>query len=65
MTGKDDNTAAPPSRNLKWLAFIPVAIFAVLAAIFAKGLTGGDRSTVPSVLIGKPARNSNFNRLKD
>jgi cytochrome c biogenesis protein CcmG/thiol:disulfide interchange protein DsbE len=34
---------------------LPIAIFAALAAIFAVGLRSGDRSTIPSVLIDKPA----------
>ena len=48
-----DQTPAKPIRT--WLAFAPVVIFAALAIVFAIGLTGGDRSTVPSVLIDKPA----------
>ncbi|HZT48463.1 MAG TPA: DsbE family thiol:disulfide interchange protein [Hyphomicrobiaceae bacterium] len=39
------------SRALVW----PLAIFAVLAAIFAFALKSGDPSRLPSALIGKPA----------
>jgi cytochrome c biogenesis protein CcmG, thiol:disulfide interchange protein DsbE len=39
------------SRALLW----PLAIFAVLAALFALALRSGDPSRLPSALIGKPA----------
>ena len=39
------------SRLLVW----PLAIFAVLAIVFALALTGGDPSRLPSALIGRPA----------
>lgn len=49
-----DQTPAAPSRRRLWLTALPVLVFAALAALFWKGLSG-DPSTIPSVLIGKPA----------
>jgi cytochrome c biogenesis protein CcmG, thiol:disulfide interchange protein DsbE len=50
-------TAAPktaaPRRKL--IAFLPLALFVALAALFFLRLGGGDPSRVPSVLIGRPA----------
>ena len=47
------STAAPPrrSRPLVW----PLAIFALLALLFALALRSGDPSRLPSALIGRPA----------
>ncbi len=53
MTDTDQTQPARPKRRL-WIAFAPIIIFAVLAAIFAKGLTNSDPSRIPSVLLGKP-----------
>ena len=51
----DEVENAPPEPHRKpWIAFAPVAIFAVLAIIFAVGLTNDDPRRVPSVLLGKP-----------
>lgn len=46
-------TTAPPhrSRVLVW----PLAIFALLAVLFALALRSGDPSKLPSALIGRPA----------
>jgi len=41
----------PRSRVLIW----PLAVFVVMAALFALALRGGDPSRLPSALIGKPA----------
>lgn len=41
------------SRRLWWLAFLPLAIFAALAAVFFVQLFAGDPSRLPSALIGK------------
>ncbi len=41
------------SRNL--LRFLPLALFALLAALFLARLFGGDAARLPSALIGKPA----------
>ena len=41
------------SRSRWWLAAIPLVAFAVLAAIFWRGLSGNP-SEIPSALIGKP-----------
>jgi cytochrome c biogenesis protein CcmG, thiol:disulfide interchange protein DsbE len=46
------NTAAP---RRKLIAFLPLALFVALAALFFLRLGGGDPSRVPSVLIGRPA----------
>lgn len=43
----------PPSRSRRGLAFIPVAAFLALAALFLVRLGAGDASRIPSVLIGK------------
>jgi cytochrome c biogenesis protein CcmG, thiol:disulfide interchange protein DsbE len=45
--------AAPGRRPL--LVFLPLALFAALAAIFYVALLGGDHSRLPSPLLGKPA----------
>lgn len=45
--------AAPPRQARAWLALVPVAVFAVLAVIFYRGLLGNP-ADVPSVLINKP-----------
>jgi len=45
-------TAAP---RRKLIAFLPLALFVALAALFFLRLGGGDPSRVPSVLIGRPA----------
>ena len=39
----------------RWLVALPVALFAILAALFAFALGKGDPSKLPSALIGKPA----------
>jgi cytochrome c biogenesis protein CcmG/thiol:disulfide interchange protein DsbE len=46
-------TGPAPHGPRLWLAAIPVAIFAALALIFWKGLSGNP-SELPSALIGKP-----------
>ena len=40
-------------RSRLWLVLIPVVVFAALAALFWKGLSG-EPSKIPSALIGKP-----------
>ena len=45
--------AETPRRKL--IAFLPLALFVALAALFFLRLGGGDPSRVPSVLIGRPA----------
>ena len=44
-------TASKPSP----LRFLPLAAFALLAALFLARLFAGDASRIPSALIGKPA----------
>ncbi len=50
MTAQD----AVPTRR-PWLAYLPVAVFAALSAVFYLALQGGDHSRLPSALVGKPA----------
>lgn len=43
---------------------LPLAIFAVMAALFGLALRGGDPSRLPSALIGKPAPAINLSALE-
>lgn len=43
-----------PQRSRMWVMLIPVMVFAALAALFWKGLSG-EPSKIPSALINKPA----------
>lgn len=54
---------AKPRRNLTWVV-LPVAIFAVLVALFGFALTTGDPSRLPSALIGKPVPPTEFPSLE-
>jgi cytochrome c biogenesis protein CcmG/thiol:disulfide interchange protein DsbE len=45
--------ASNPSLRILRLASVPLAVFAVLAAVFFIGLKGDDPSIVPSALIGQ------------
>jgi cytochrome c biogenesis protein CcmG, thiol:disulfide interchange protein DsbE len=45
--------SAPGQRSRLWLVLIPVIVFAGLAALFWKGLSG-EPSKIPSALINKP-----------
>jgi cytochrome c biogenesis protein CcmG, thiol:disulfide interchange protein DsbE len=46
----------PDSKKPSWIAFLPIILFAGLAAVFVSQLTGTkDKSELPSMLIGKPA----------
>ena len=44
---------APGSRSRLWLVLLPVIVFAALAAVFWKGLSGTPNE-IPSALINKP-----------
>ncbi|MBI1868225.1 MAG: DsbE family thiol:disulfide interchange protein [Methylocystis sp.] len=46
-----EGASAPPRRKL--LAFLPLGLFALLAALFLIRLYAGDASRLPSALIGK------------
>ncbi len=46
--------ALPPRRRL-WLVYLPLLVFAGVAAMFFANLRGGDPSRLPSALVGKPA----------
>jgi cytochrome c biogenesis protein CcmG/thiol:disulfide interchange protein DsbE len=54
---------AEPTRRRVGLALLPIVIFAGLALVFWKGLAG-DPSTLPSVLIGKPAPEFSLSALE-
>ncbi|MDR3469027.1 MAG: DsbE family thiol:disulfide interchange protein [Xanthobacteraceae bacterium] len=45
----------PSPRRRSWLAAVPLAAFAALAAVFWFRLGSGDPSKIPSALIGRPA----------
>jgi len=47
--------AAPERRRMRWLAFLPLAAFALLAALMFVRLYAGDPSKLPSALIGEAA----------
>jgi len=52
----DSSNNTLPAQRSKWIAAIPLVVFLVLAAIFYKQLaSGGGKSEIPSVLIGKQA----------
>ena len=58
------SAAAPRSSHyLSWVA-IPLAVFAVLVALFAFALNSGDPSQLPSALIGKPVPHMEFPALE-
>ena len=57
-------TEKPPQRSRLWVAAIPVIVFAGLALLFWKGLSGNP-SEIPSALIGKPVPEFNFPAIKD
>lgn len=71
MNETSDSTGAQPSadragkprRNLTWVV-LPVAVFAVLVALFGFALTTGDPSRLPSALIGKPVPTTEFPALE-
>ncbi|MFZ1814962.1 MAG: DsbE family thiol:disulfide interchange protein [Rhizobiaceae bacterium] len=65
MTNENLDRDAQAKRGRPWLAIIPLLVFAALAAIFFKQLTGGSTGhDVPSALIGKPAPQFELPRLE-
>jgi cytochrome c biogenesis protein CcmG, thiol:disulfide interchange protein DsbE len=48
-------TAETARRPRRWLAFLPLAAFALLAALLFVRLNAGDPSRLPSALIGQSA----------
>jgi cytochrome c biogenesis protein CcmG/thiol:disulfide interchange protein DsbE len=54
-TNKTDATATAPAGRSKWVIYLPLALFLLIAVLFIKGLTNekGGRY-IPSTLIGKP-----------
>lgn len=65
MTAEVHSTDAtkPRGRSRSWL-FVPLAVFAVVAGLFAFALRSGDPSKLPSALIGKPVPQVNFGPLE-
>lgn len=58
-------TGRPPQRRSRLALFLPLAFFLALAMVFlARLLSGGDPSTIPSVLVGKPAPEFNLPPLE-
>ena len=53
-TTKPDTTKPETSPRRLWLTLLPVGLFAALAVLFWVGLFSGDKSKIPSALIGKP-----------
>jgi cytochrome c biogenesis protein CcmG/thiol:disulfide interchange protein DsbE len=49
------SAASEPGRRPRWLAFLPLAVFALLAALLFVRLYAGDASKLPSALIGQSA----------
>jgi cytochrome c biogenesis protein CcmG, thiol:disulfide interchange protein DsbE len=47
--------AEPAPRPRRWLAYLPLAIFAALTWLLFQRLNAGDPSSIPSVLIGQSA----------
>jgi len=54
MTASDHEVEPKPARRSR-LVYVPLVIFAALAALFLLRLFAGDASRLPSALIGKPA----------
>jgi len=56
MSDLDPSLDAPmPAKRSRWLTFLPLIVFAVLAGFFLYKLEkGGDPNLLPSVLLGKP-----------
>jgi cytochrome c biogenesis protein CcmG/thiol:disulfide interchange protein DsbE len=52
MTSPADTAPAPARSKLVWL---PLILFAALAGLFLYSLGTGDKSRIPSALIGRPA----------
>jgi cytochrome c biogenesis protein CcmG, thiol:disulfide interchange protein DsbE len=63
--GTPSPSAAAPqyARGLSWVA-TPLAVFAVLVALFAFALNSGDPSRLPSALIGRPVPQMEFPALE-
>ncbi len=61
-TNNAGNKPRTDGQSRQWL-YVPVAIFGVVAALFAFALTSGDPSKLPSALIGKPVPQFTFEPL--
>ena len=53
MSAPEVSPKGQPQRGRLWIVLIPVVVFAAIAALFWKGLSG-EPSKIPSALIGKP-----------
>lgn len=53
MSAPEKEQDGRPQRSRLWIVLIPVLVFAALAALFWKGLSG-EPSKIPSALINKP-----------
>jgi cytochrome c biogenesis protein CcmG/thiol:disulfide interchange protein DsbE len=54
-----------PRRGSRWLLFLPIAVFAALAALFFIRLYAGDASLLPSALIGRQVPHFDLRPLPD
>ncbi len=54
MSANTPPEASPRNSGIRWVAIMPLLIFALVAAFFVWGLVKGDPRKIPSVLIGKP-----------
>jgi cytochrome c biogenesis protein CcmG/thiol:disulfide interchange protein DsbE len=55
MSASEPQPAAPaPAKRPSLLVFLPLIVFAAIAALFLLRLFAGDASRLPSALIGKP-----------
>jgi cytochrome c biogenesis protein CcmG/thiol:disulfide interchange protein DsbE len=51
----EQTSATPVSTSRRLLVLLPLLLFGGLATLFLGGLLGGDRSRLPSALVGQPA----------
>jgi cytochrome c biogenesis protein CcmG/thiol:disulfide interchange protein DsbE len=58
-------TTGTPRRGSRWLLFLPIAVFAALAALFFIRLYAGDASLLPSALIGRQVPHFDLRPLPD
>ena len=58
-------TTGTPRRGSRWLLFLPIAVFAALAALFFIRLYTGDASLLPSALIGRQVPHFDLRPLPD
>ena len=61
--GADERGRRDPPRPRRWLAYLPLAVFAALAWLLFMRLNAGDPASIPSVLIGQSAPQLNLPSL--